>query len=460
MYLSRLRISNFRAIKGLEINFQKGVNILIGENNSGKSSIIDALRICLGYGKYDSSISIRETDLHINRKDANYFSLRLLEKYPLILKSLSGKYFHLIIDEAQDTTEIQMKIIEHLDRAGLKNIMFVGDPEQAIFEWNTADAVLFVNKYDDPEYHTIDLSENRRSSTNICTLLNAMVGEDISSIADVKDDKNIPQVIGYVSKDDILRLKQEFIDECETLEIPLEKAAIVFRGKKFGEEYFQLTDDSSSDNLPWVNKRYSVRDIVHGKYLSERGFYKEGLKLLERGYHRLTNQELQFVSKRFLSEQIQNNGFRAYRKILFEFIDLLPEIGDKQLADWVNEANTTIQANNFPKLEVNKAKANVIIKNLFHKIEISDLPFKMGTIHSVKGQTFDALLLFLKKKSGTKEYSNLLSLKYKEFDEIKKKKDNEELRLVYVACSRPKRLLWIVFPNEDKDIWENHFNLN
>src|SRR5690606_6374510 len=99
------------------------------------------------------------------------------------------------------------------------------------------------------------------------------------------------------------------------------------RGSKFGEEYFQLTDDSSLDNLPWVNKHYHVRDIVHGKLLSEKGFYKESLKLLERGYHKLTNQELQFISKKFLSEQIQKSGFRLYRERLFEFADLLPEIG-------------------------------------------------------------------------------------------------------------------------------------
>ena len=71
MYLSKLKIANFRAIKEAEINFQKGVNILIGENNSGKSTIIDALRICLGYGKSENTISIKETDLHINRNDAN-----------------------------------------------------------------------------------------------------------------------------------------------------------------------------------------------------------------------------------------------------------------------------------------------------------------------------------------------------------------------------------------------------
>ncbi|MDW3209521.1 MAG: AAA family ATPase [Reichenbachiella sp.] len=71
MYLSQLIISNFRSIKYMELTFQKGVNILIGENNSGKSAIIDALRIGLGFGKPDNTISIRETDLHINKNDPN-----------------------------------------------------------------------------------------------------------------------------------------------------------------------------------------------------------------------------------------------------------------------------------------------------------------------------------------------------------------------------------------------------
>lgn len=69
MYLSRLEIKNFRAFGTLELNFNKGVNILIGENNSGKSSIIDALRICLGFGKPEKDIYIKETDLHINPND-------------------------------------------------------------------------------------------------------------------------------------------------------------------------------------------------------------------------------------------------------------------------------------------------------------------------------------------------------------------------------------------------------
>lgn len=71
MYISTLIISNFRAFKTLGLNFNKGVNIIIGENNAGKSAIIDALRICLGYGKSDQILSIKETDLYINAEDAN-----------------------------------------------------------------------------------------------------------------------------------------------------------------------------------------------------------------------------------------------------------------------------------------------------------------------------------------------------------------------------------------------------
>lgn len=50
MYLKKLHVKNFRGIKDSEIHFNKGLNILIGPNNSIKTTIIDALRICLSKG--------------------------------------------------------------------------------------------------------------------------------------------------------------------------------------------------------------------------------------------------------------------------------------------------------------------------------------------------------------------------------------------------------------------------
>ena len=46
MRITRVRIRNFRGIRDLEIELGK-VTVLIGENNSGTTSVLDALKLCL-----------------------------------------------------------------------------------------------------------------------------------------------------------------------------------------------------------------------------------------------------------------------------------------------------------------------------------------------------------------------------------------------------------------------------
>lgn len=50
MYLSLLQIKNFRCFDGNthSISFKKGLNILVGENDAGKSAIMDAIKLVLG----------------------------------------------------------------------------------------------------------------------------------------------------------------------------------------------------------------------------------------------------------------------------------------------------------------------------------------------------------------------------------------------------------------------------
>lgn len=67
MYLSRFNIKNFRCIEDITLNFNKGLNVLIGENNSGKTAIIDALRVCLGYGNQKREIYISQSDFFIDK---------------------------------------------------------------------------------------------------------------------------------------------------------------------------------------------------------------------------------------------------------------------------------------------------------------------------------------------------------------------------------------------------------
>lgn len=45
MHLSRVDLSNFRSFSKEIVSFERGLTVFVGENNSGKSNIIDAIRL-------------------------------------------------------------------------------------------------------------------------------------------------------------------------------------------------------------------------------------------------------------------------------------------------------------------------------------------------------------------------------------------------------------------------------
>jgi putative ATP-dependent endonuclease of OLD family len=67
MYLEKLSIKNYRCISELNLHFNKGLNVLIGENNAGKTAIVDTLRICLGYGNQKRDLYVSFGDFHIDK---------------------------------------------------------------------------------------------------------------------------------------------------------------------------------------------------------------------------------------------------------------------------------------------------------------------------------------------------------------------------------------------------------
>ncbi|WP_041219371.1 ATP-dependent nuclease [Desulfitobacterium dichloroeliminans] len=73
MYISKIRMINFRNFKNTEIEFNDGVNVIIGHNNAGKSNLIKALSLVL-----DSQVS-RQLDIDDFNK---YISLDELKADP------------------------------------------------------------------------------------------------------------------------------------------------------------------------------------------------------------------------------------------------------------------------------------------------------------------------------------------------------------------------------------------
>ncbi|MEC9359044.1 MAG: ATP-dependent endonuclease [Pseudomonadota bacterium] len=63
MYLAQLSIINFRKLKKAELHFQKGLNVIVGSNNAGKTAVVDALRALLA-GHDDPYPRLDAQDIH------------------------------------------------------------------------------------------------------------------------------------------------------------------------------------------------------------------------------------------------------------------------------------------------------------------------------------------------------------------------------------------------------------
>ncbi|MCH8012975.1 MAG: ATP-dependent helicase [Candidatus Marinimicrobia bacterium] len=392
-----------------------------------------------------------------NQADGNYFAMKILEKYPKIAEALVFRFPELIIDEAQDTSEIQMRIIDLLIENGLKEIMLVGDPDQAIFEWNDAKPELFEEKYSDWKNNSIKLNENRRSSQNICnfTYNLSSLNNTSEAISDgVKNFSFVPEIIVFDQKlyGSIKKTIDHFLNLCKGhgISVGNENVAIVYRSRDFVFLIDNIKKERTSNTSPWKINDRLTKDFVQGKYFCDNKKFKEGFKIIEKAVVKaFENKNYCLISD--IKERIDKTGFVQHRLEVYKIYKQLPDTKIK-LDDWVKEAKASFSGNDISiKFDVKSENAGLTIEALFATIkkELFRKNYRLGTVHSVKGETFEAVLLFLKKKGVGKKYKTLL-------EEGKVTTDNEELRIVYVGITRPRKLLVMAVPSEeDKLCWEN-----
>ena len=410
-----------------------------------------------------------------NQSDANFIAMQILERYPLIAENLVNKFDYFMIDEAQDTDEIQMRIIEILNERGLKNIMLIGDRDQAIFEWNNAKPELFDKKYQ--EWQKIDLNENRRSSQNICNFIKHLSSFNIANSInkDLKFYDYNPEIIGYKRKlkernsevwvvsptesiQSVDKILSYFCATCEQNSIKINKqnVAVLYRGLSQSELLRVKRDTFEFDKIPWLPNNYHVKNIVRGKHLYENGHLKEGYKLSEKGLIEAIKKPSDnnfYCSDEFIETLVfEYGGLKKYRNFIFALINLLPTTKEITLNQWIKISNYNLVKYDI-ELKVHPENGEVKIDELFGSNLQSDiLPFYHGTVHSVKGRTFEAVLLLIGKKAGM-NYVNLLSENINEL----KSEYKEELRIIYVAISRPRKVLMLAVPNEDLKQWQEKF---
>ena len=129
------------------------------------------------YKKYDEVLKANNamdfSDLLLNAR-------RLLDdKY--VLDIIQNRYQYIVVDEYQDTNNIQYEII-NLIAAKYRNICVVGDEDQSIYAFRGANIENILNfEKDYPDAYTIKLERNYRSTKRILDTANELIRNNKSS---------------------------------------------------------------------------------------------------------------------------------------------------------------------------------------------------------------------------------------------------------------------------------------
>ena len=116
--------------------------------------------------------------LSLDFDDLLLLTNRILENYPDVRLKWQQRIDHILVDEFQDTNDIEYKMINYLKKP-LSSLYVVGDPDQTIYTWRGANQniILDLNKryYD---IITIVLDRNYRSTQAILNSANKLIAHN------------------------------------------------------------------------------------------------------------------------------------------------------------------------------------------------------------------------------------------------------------------------------------------
>ncbi len=135
MYLSEVRIEGYRVFnKAVTVSLNKGLNLLVGENGCGKTTIIDAIRMLLNEDEYSRS-GINEEDFYasFNKKEqAEKIAIR--GKFSDLSEEKKAEYLTWL-DENYNAI-LNINIYKKQDRRDkYKKAIWGGEASNSFFEW-------------------------------------------------------------------------------------------------------------------------------------------------------------------------------------------------------------------------------------------------------------------------------------------------------------------------------------
>lgn len=389
-----------------------------------------------------------------NFEDMNYMAYRVLKKSDHLAALIAKRFPLIIVDECQDLSWIEINILDQLKSAGAF-LHFVGDLNQSIYEFKDADPV--TTKQYLSVFEKYLLTDNFRSCHSIVSTSNKLLGITLP-IRGLEIDKYGEKSVCYLEYRDLAALNQKYIEFLKKFEIPLNNSTILVRQQNLKLDL--ETNYRESKHLILDALQLWIENTPKSRMLA--------LELASRHMHRWFGGAK--TKKNYNCPSSIDSVYR-WRIFIKDFLDGCSAVSDLLRFDGINYSTWYKNFNNSFLNIVQEAYQNLAIcdseKRDFTEISkiisprgtakqditVYNMPDNINqvsvkTIHSVKGQAFDSVMVVSSlKNSGSGHWKKWIE---KEF---------ESGRIGYVANTRAKySLVWgvPVLKKEERDLLESY----
>ena len=423
--------------------------------------IIEELGIDIGYSKPFEYPEILEKyqkklldEKEIDFNDILSISFDLISDKKFIAENISGIIRTILVDEYQDTNELQYKILSSIVRADKKiQVTFVGDTDQAIYGGlgGVAKTCDELQKEFGVKFLERKLDGCYRSTQRIVDYYSyfQLKGMKIQAVSDIKDEIGCLIYDNTINKSELFEKIACIVKDELSKGIPETEICII------APQWWLLFPLSKKmkDLLP--NVKFDAPDITPIKYdpmnifylISKLLFTESGIRITSR--KRVANEIIEILTEEYkirLSEQID-----SYR--VLKVINSIYPTNENGIA-YLQEAITkflvgigielSIEASLYKAYEdfMERIKYRVKNNHLSTDIDVFRQCFKekegvvINTFHGVKGEEYTTVIAFGILKGYIPHWDIIIN---KPIDYQK----NETKKLLYVVCSRAKKNLFL-----------------
>nr|WP_280403273.1 ATP-dependent helicase [Nocardia brasiliensis] len=377
--------------------------------------------------------------------DAMFIALNILRRYPKIADAVARRFDEILIDEAQDTSALQTACL-HLIAAtdALHSLVLIGDLEQSISSYNGASPARCSELATARQLKGLKLTENHRSSQLICDLAARFCSREHPDTAVGPDSLHpvAPEIYLYPPKDPRVAIAN-FRSRLHELGENPDHAAVLTRANN-------LCDEINSGELLSVDIKSRTRTV--GRVISA---LRTGVTLSKYDIEAIESiiAYTAFGERHDLTVSTPADR-SALRSAALTLLQEAPEL-DTSLGLWI-KATAKVLTTISRQLTDQPAKTggNVLRTSPAHDQIPADKAFlveppslRAQTIHDIKGETRDAVLIVLdRRRKGKEPQSGLWAQRLRHLDTPQDQA--EEVRIAFVALTRPRRYCAVALPDD------------